>query len=123
MSALLVCSQCMPEHLRAEVDKLESELATVYPADGIDAAEAERIAQAYMNEYVAGCGAPNPPVLQGKTWMFELRLGYAGQPSNKRVGVDAETGAVQGAGGPLFKTFQEFKENVVSDYVKRRKHL
>jgi hypothetical protein len=116
------CSGCMSPSLRASVNEFEAELATVNVTDGLDAVEAEVIATAYLKEYVSGCGVPEPAELHGKTWIFPLRLGYSGERSNKRIGVDAESGQVQGAGGPLFKTFAEFKKEVVSAYIKRRRH-
>jgi hypothetical protein len=112
----------MSASLRASVDQLESELATVNVTDGINALEAETMANVYRREYVSGCGALDPVVQNAGTWVFPLRLGYSGERSNKRIGVDAESGQVQGAGGPFFKTFAEFKKEVVSDYIKRQRH-
>jgi hypothetical protein len=102
-------------------DEYRARLAALKVNDGVDASEAEQIADLYMLEYVSGCGAPMPPQLRDGTWTSPLRLGVAGQLSDRVVKIDAKTGAVYSPGGPAFGSFPAFAEDLVDGVAARRR--
>jgi hypothetical protein len=92
--------------------------------DGVDSSEAAEIAQIYMSVYmseqVGRCGAVEPPVLRDGTWTTQVRVGYAGRPSDT-IEVDAKTGAVSSSSGPVFGTFRGFADAIVTGKGARRR--
>jgi hypothetical protein len=118
---LVVRRYAFPEWLVPLREQFQSELATVKANDGIDAREAARIAHLYMLEYISGCGAPTEPRLHDGSWTFPLRLGVAGQLSDRVVHVDARTGAVTSPGGPAFPSFQAFSQDLIDGIAIRRR--
>jgi hypothetical protein len=111
----------LPEWLVPLRDDYRTRLAAVKIADGVDVSEAEEIARLYMVEYVSGCGAPLTPELRDGTWTSALRLGVAGELSDRVVKIDAKTGAVSSAGGPEFASFSEFADDLVGGIAARRR--
>jgi hypothetical protein len=81
-------------------------------ADGIDAVEAEELANIYRGAYINGCGAALEPTRTGDVWTAGLLLGYAGTRSDRVIRVDARTGAVWSVGGPAFSDLAAFRRGV-----------
>ena len=102
-------------------DVYRPRLAAVKVNDGINAWEAEQIAELYMLEYVSGCGAPLPPQLSDGRWNAALRLGVGGELSEIVVQIDARTGAVSSPGGPAFASFSEFANELLGWIPARRR--
>lgn len=110
-----------PEWLVPLRDGYRTRLAALKVNDGVDASEAEQIADLYMLEYVSGCGAPLAPQLRDGTWTSALRLGVTGKLSDRVVQIDAKTGAVSSPGGPAFASFSEFADDLVGGVAARRR--
>jgi hypothetical protein len=102
-------------------DEYRVKLEALKVDDGIDASEAQAIADLYMLEYVSGCGAPMVPQLRDGTWISRLRLGVAGKLSDRVVRVDPRTGAVSSPGGPTFATFRAFADDLIGGIAARRR--
>ena len=125
LAATLACSRTrppepMPDWLVRYLKQMDSALRNVEPANGIDADEARAIASVYMAEYLEiGCGAPGTAVLQDRTWLVGLRVGFAGTATDETIQVDSKTGGVRAQGGPSFPDFDSFHYNVLTG-IRRR---
>jgi hypothetical protein len=95
--------------------KRETDLQAVDPSDGIDAGEADVVAETYLYELsgslAAGCGGLTSQRLRNRRWIWTVFVGVAGDKTADRVVVDARTGGVWGL-GPRFKDYGAFKRTV-----------
>jgi len=60
--------------------------------DGIDRAEAQRIADWYFLNYISGCGACDPTEDNGTQWETKCVFGYAAEPMENPIITDKQTG-------------------------------
>lgn len=73
---------------------------TIITTDGVDHAEAQRIATRYFEAHV-GCGALNGIRDGGKVWIVEGGFGYAGTPI-RDFSIDKQHGSVRSSIGPSY---------------------
>lgn len=80
------------------------DLPTVYRSvsldDGVDAAEAQRLANAYALIHLSGCGGVPEVVDAGATWTAVPHLGFDARPGPTII-IDKVKGVISCAGGPL----------------------
>jgi hypothetical protein len=86
-------------------------LAEVKEGDGIDASEAERIANAfYRAAYGDLEGLATTPVMQDGYWTSTVRIGYMGKPDPEPILINPRTGAVSGPILGRFGTLGAFRQ-------------
>src|SRR3954466_14372929 len=99
------CKRAPPPWLEEMAGRMRNELAEVNAKDGINKVEATNIALHYLSEYIIGCGGVDEPNKDGDRWSFRVRTGFAGNPSDRVIVVDARTGAVWADGNKRFPDF------------------
>jgi hypothetical protein len=94
-------------------------LVAVDPSDGIGASEARAIANEYFQQEYGDCGGTQRVRRSGRTWVFSLLFGAAGEKLKDTIKVDAKTGGVWSEGGPRYRTFKAFLEKTNAAHDER----
>ena len=97
-SAEAVREQMAEEH-RHLLRLFDDEAATINLADGVDAAEAEFIGNAYFGMKFGECGTSGKATDGGREWLMHPRIGVSGQPLSDVIRVDKRTGAIRYGSG------------------------
>src|SRR5688572_18648986 len=80
--------------------ELRPQLKRITIEDGIDAAEANVIAQSYFVRFGPGCGAASVVTDGGASWNAATRVGYGAVPTREPIRVDKGMGRVTWSDGP-----------------------
>jgi hypothetical protein len=109
------------EEYREYLRQFEDQAARVNLADGIDAAEAEFIAEGYFALKFGGCGATEKAMDGGEEWLIRPRVGVTGRALEDFIRVDKCTGAVRYGSGPTTEpgTAIEFQRKILQKLVER----
>lgn len=82
--------------------KLQAQMREVVVEDGINAQEADIIAQSYFSRFGWGCGAVGEVVESDTSWVAKTFFGFGAEP-REPIRIDKRTGRVTWSHGPTIK--------------------
>ncbi|MFG0248847.1 MAG: hypothetical protein ACF8OB_08165 [Phycisphaeraceae bacterium JB051] len=77
-----------------EAQQLQEQLRQINVNDGIDATEANIIAQSYFMQYGPGCGIAPPVEDDGEHWISKTVVGVVPVATAEPIRIDKATGAI-----------------------------